>query len=158
MTYPVEKLIVLLGARLEPQLEVRIVSLHQILQNAAGLPHVDLLAGREGIGDGRDSSVRVDGQVPGLLLSASYKVVLVHPIGHSEFFKGDGDLDPVGRLRGVQRDGRFVRLIWCAGHSFALALPVLCRKECNMEIVPFFCSPRTSLSILHSVYEGVEPE
>lgn len=83
---------------------VLVVLLDQVLLDAPGLEEVDGLAVREGVRQGGDTAVGVDGQEPGLLLRVLADVDVGHLVGEAELLERDGDLETVGRLRCVEVD------------------------------------------------------
>lgn len=84
---------------------VLVVRIDEVLQDGAGLKHVDRLAVLEGaVGDGGHAAVRIDGEEPRLLLHARVEIDFLDGVREAELLERDRDFDPVRGLRGVQRD------------------------------------------------------
>lgn len=60
-----------------------VIAFDKILHDAAALKEVDRLAIGEGVGDGGDAAVGVDGQEPGLFLRVLGNFNLVHFVGEA---------------------------------------------------------------------------
>lgn len=84
---------------------VLVVRIDEVLQDGAGLKHIDLLAVREGaVGDGGHAAVRIDGEEPRLLLHARSEIDFLDGVRETQLFERDRNFDPVRGLRGVQGD------------------------------------------------------
>lgn len=89
-----------------------IILVYEVLLNRAGLEQIDRLTVREGIRERRDPPVGIDGQEPWLLLRVLGYVDLGEVIRNAELLEGNGNLDSVGSLGGVEVDAGA-----CAGHG-----------------------------------------
>lgn len=84
---------------------VLVVRIDEVLQDGAGLKHIDLLAVREGaVGDGGHAAIRIDGEEPRLLLHARSEIDFLDGVRETQLFERDRNFDPVRGLRGVQGD------------------------------------------------------
>ena len=75
---PIIHLLCLARAARVRDLVIRVILLDKILQDASGFEQTDLLTVREGVRNGRDATIRIDFQEPGLLLGVLPNVDFVN--------------------------------------------------------------------------------
>lgn len=84
---------------------VFIVRLDEVLQDRAGLEHVEGSIREGGVGYGGDAAVGVDFEEPGLFLGVLGEGVGVDFVGEGELFETDGGFDAVGGVDCVEGYG-----------------------------------------------------
>ena len=87
-----------------PDLIVGVVSVDEILHDAAAFEDADLFAVGMGVGQGWDAAVGVDGCEPGRFLLIGGHVDLAGGVWKAEFCQSDADLDAIWSLAGVEGD------------------------------------------------------
>ena len=106
---PVVALIVISAALGKRELVLRVVTLSQILQDAASLKDPDRLAVVESVHDGRNAPIGVDLKIPRFFLAKSADVNVLYFVREPELLECGGDLDSVGSRVCVQLDVRLRR-------------------------------------------------
>lgn len=97
---------------------VLVVGIDEVLQDCAGLPHLDFLAvGKGTVGNGGHAAVRIDGEEPRLLLDVRGEVDFLDGVRETKLLERDGDFGPVGGLRSVQCNCRSSHSARCDSSS-----------------------------------------